>query len=79
MNNLAYKKSELNNILTKLDLQQIERFFLFIKNTDLKEKKFRRKSHAGIWKNLNIDIQAFELELSNLRNETTKDLDNKIL
>ncbi len=78
MNQLAYKKIEVSNLISSFDANQIESVLFFLKKQK-SQTKLVQKSLAGIWENANIDIDTIEKELKLLRKNLVKEIDSKIL
>lgn len=76
MNNVAYYKTEISNLLVGFDLKQTTELYSVIKNKSNSTLK-NKKNLSGIWKN--IDINEVEKDLKDLRDTIGKNLDNKHL
>lgn len=76
MNNVAYYKTEISNLLVGFDLKQTTELYSVIKNKSNSTLK-NKKNLSGIWKN--IDINEVEKDLKDLRDTISKNLDNKHL
>lgn len=76
MNNIAYYKTEISNLLVGFDLKQTTEIYSVIKNKSNSTLK-NKKNLTGIWKN--IDTNEVEKDLKDLRDTISKNLDNKHL
>lgn len=76
MNNVAYYKTEISNLLVGFDLKQTTELYSVIKNKSNSTLK-NKKNLSGIWKN--IDTNEVEKDLKDLRDAISKNLDNKHL
>ncbi len=77
MNSLAYKKIELTNLLPTFDVQELDILFSYLENHKSLIKKRKRKSLANLWSKSNIDIEIFELELHDYKNDISNRLNKK--
>ena len=73
MNKLAIIKTELTNLIYKLDIKDIEQMLALKKKKSGSSKN--KKSLEGIWADADIDIDEVEKELKKLRQSHKSKLD----
>lgn len=76
MNNAAYYKTEISNLLVGFDLKQTTELYSVIKNKSNSTLK-NKKNLSGIWKK--IEVNEVEKDLKDIRDEISNNLDNKHL